>query len=68
MTNSESKLPSEIALANLIEKLRLDSSLPATIKAAVLEDLSADNPSELSRLKAVVTVEEDKNEDLSTKR
>ena len=67
MNNTDSQLPSDIALGKLIEKLRLDLTLPEAMKAAVLEDLSADNPSSLSKLKAVVKVEHSKNEDISTK-
>lgn len=57
MPESTTANPSEMALAELSQRIANDASLEDAVKQAVLEDLACDNPAALTRLQAVLSVE-----------
>ena len=46
--------PTELALANLHARVQSDASIPASLKDALLKDLSAETPANLKELKKAI--------------
>jgi hypothetical protein len=55
-------LPQELAMSDLIARVKADSSILPATAAAFLEDLASESPATLSRLKAVFASSEQENE------
>lgn len=56
MANQSEGIPSDIALAQLKEKVAQDKNLPVAIRQAFLCDLNSPDPDSLKKLKATLTV------------
>jgi hypothetical protein len=54
--------PYEFALSKFRQRIEQDTTLPASIKDAILADLSSDSPASLAALWSALHAEEDKNE------